>query len=306
VAALVVPSDFSRRLLAGEAVRLTIVVDDKTPAGASARDAVRGALARVYGAAEAARVRADAQAAELPFADDAARVAALDDLAGQALRAWATPPLAVALEPVGAAPIKGTPDSFRQSSPGMMVMFALFSLVLSASVLVAERRSGTLARLLSTSVGRTEVILGHLLAMFAVVFGQGLLLIIVGQFGFGVDYLRNPLATLLVVAALALWVAALGLLIGLLAKGPEQVSLFGLIAMFVLSALGGAWFPTEGASKEFAAVGHLLPSAWAMDGLQNVVVRGLATDAVMLPVVVMLAYAAGFSGLAIWRFRLGE
>ena len=304
VAAVVVPVDFSRRTLAGEPIPLRVIVDETSSTGQAARDAARNALTRVYSAGAVARVRADLRAKETPFATDAVRAAALNDLAAKAAAAWQTPPLATELVPAGA--LSATASAFRQSSPGMLVMFALFSLTLSAAVVVAERRSGTLQRLLTTSVGRAEILAGHVAAMFAVVFGQGLLLVAVGQFGFGVDYLRSPLATLLVLAALALWVACLGLLIGVAAKGQEQVGLFGMIAMFVLSALGGAWFPLEGTGAAFSAVGHLLPSAWAMVGFQDVVVRGLALDAALLPVGVMLAYAAGFFGLAVWRFQTVE
>jgi hypothetical protein len=39
-----------------------------------------------------------------------------------------------------------------------------------------------------------------------------------------------------------------------------------------------------------------------MDGLQNVVARGLGVDAV-LPAGILLAYAIGFLDLAAWRFK---
>jgi hypothetical protein len=40
-----------------------------------------------------------------------------------------------------------------------------------------------------------------------------------------------------------------------------------------------------------------------MDGFQAVVVRGLGLHSVLLPAGVLLAYALGFFGLAVWRFR---
>jgi ABC-2 type transport system permease protein len=73
--------------------------------------------------------------------------------------------------------------------------------------------------------------------------------------------------------------------------------------MFVFSALGGAWFPLEVAGKAFSAIGHAMPTAWAMDGFQNVVVRGLGLRSVVLPACVLLAYALAFFGLAVWCFR---
>jgi ABC-2 type transport system permease protein len=148
-----------------------------------------------------------------------------------------------------------------------------------------------------------EIVAGHLLAMFTLTFAQTALLVIFGQFVLNVNYLREPLGTLLVSVALGLWVASLGLLIGVLAKAEDQVILFSMLAMFLFSALGGTWFPLEASSGAFAAIGKLLPSAWAMTGLQNILIRGLALPSVWLPVGVLLAYALAFFGLAVWRFR---
>jgi len=106
-----------------------------------------------------------------------------------------------------------------------------------------------------------------------------------------------------VMLALALWVGGLGLLIGTFSKGEEQVIMWTMIAMFTLTALGGAWFPLEFTGKAFNTIGHLTPGAWAMDGFQNIIMRGLGLSSVLLPVGIMLAYAALFFGLAIWRFR---
>ena len=125
----------------------------------------------------------------------------------------------------------------------------------------------------------------------------------VGQLGFGVNYLREPLAVLLVMTAMASWVASLGLFIGTMAKGEEQVVLWSLMCMFVFSALGGAWFPLEFTGQTFSTIGHLTPSAWAMDGFQNIVLRDLGLASVLVPAIVLWGFAALFFGLAVWRFK---
>ena len=40
-----------------------------------------------------------------------------------------------------------------------------------------------------------------------------------------------------------------------------------------------------------------------MDGFQNIVVRGLGLNSVLLPAGILLVYATGFFGLTVWRFR---
>jgi ABC-2 type transport system permease protein len=170
-------------------------------------------------------------------------------------------------------------------------------------ILVLERKNGSLQRLLTTPIRRSEVIAGHVLAMFLVVFAQEGILVILGQYAFGVDYLRQPWAILIMMVALALWAAGLGLLIGAISKKEDQVIVLSLIAMFIFAAMGGAWFPLEVTGKTFATIGHLMPTAWAMDGFQNIVMRGLGFTSVLFPAGMLLLYTVVFFGLAIWRFR---
>ncbi len=139
--------------------------------------------------------------------------------------------------------------------------------------------------------------------MFVVVFLQELVLVLLGQFAFAVPYLRSPGGTLLMMMALALWAASLGLLIGAAVRREEQVVMYSLIAMFIFSALGGAWFPLAMAGPAFSTLGHLLPTAWAVDGFQNIVLRGQGLAGVLLPAGVVGAYAVLFYALALWRFR---
>ena len=105
------------------------------------------------------------------------------------------------------------------------------------------------------------------------------------------------------VAALALWIASLGLAIGVLIKGEEQVLIWSMFAMFLFSALGGCWFPLESTGGAFSWIGHLMPSAWAMNGFQNIVIRGLGFSSVLLPALILMGYALAFFGLAVWRFE---
>jgi ABC-2 type transport system permease protein len=79
-----------------------------------------------------------------------------------------------------------------------------------------------------------------------------------------------------------------------------------MLAMFIFSALGGLWFPLEVSGGVFAALGKVMPSSWAMTGLQNILIRGLGMASVWQPVLVLLAYAAAFFSLAVWRFRNAE
>jgi ABC-2 type transport system permease protein len=194
-------------------------------------------------------------------------------------------------------------NPYNQASPGILVQFAIFGLITSAQILVQERKTRTLQRLMTTAMKPWEIVAGHLLAMFTLTFLQTMLLVVFGQLALNVNYMREPIGTLLVSVALGLWVASVGLLIGVIAKADDQVILFSMIAMFLFSALGGTWFPLESAGGAFAAIGRLMPSAWAMNGLQNILIRGLGLESAWMPSGILLAYATGFFLLAVWQFR---
>jgi hypothetical protein len=58
--------------------------------------------------------------------------------------------------------------------------------------------------------------------------------------------------------------------------------------------------------ETFAAVGHVSPVAWAMDGFKNISIRGLGFESVLLPVAALAGYALVFFALSVWRLNAAE
>ena len=292
-ALVVVPDRFSAALLADQPNPANIVLDQSQPAGQTADAALRTTAGRLLSAIEAARL----STADHPANFEAALSAALV--------AWQKPPIGVTVETMNAPKQEANAGQrgFAQSSPGMLVQFTIFGLTTTATILVIERKTRTLQRMLTTSMQRWAIIAGHLLAMFTVVLLQQALLIGFAQLFLKVNYLGQPIATLFVMVSFGAWIAALGLFISAIARTDEQAVMWSLLAMFVLTALAGAWFPLDVTGQAFYTLGHLTPGAWAMDGFQNIVVRGLGFSSVLLPVGALALYAVGFFGLAVWRFR---
>jgi ABC-2 type transport system permease protein len=222
----------------------------------------------------------------------------------QSLSAWNDPPIAIK-ETTSLALQKTNNGSaaLAHTAPGMMLQFAIAGLLTCAQVIVAERKSRTLQRLLTTATRRVHIVLGHYLAIFLLILTQFVILIVFAQFALKVDYLRIPAATLFVAFCAALCISALGLLIGILAQTEEQAIIFSLIPMFVFAGLGGAWVPLEVTGPTFQAIGHLSPVAWGMDGFENILARGLGFESVLLPTLALIGYAIVFFVLAVLRFR---
>jgi ABC-2 type transport system permease protein len=297
---LVVPSGFGEQDAGGTFQQVTLIAESNSSDGQSLYQLLRVPISQLMSAVEIASISVEAQGNPAEFAPALELAwAKWDENSGQER---------VRLERAVAQPTENWfgDNPYNQASPGILVQFAIMGLVTSAQILVNERKTRTLQRLMTTAMRPWEIVAGHLLAMFGLVFLQTAMLVIFGQLALGVDYLREPLATLLVSVALGLWVASMGLLIGMLANSDDQVVLFSLVAMFLFSALGGAWFPLEASGGAFAPIGRLMPSAWAMSGYQNILIRGLGLSSAWLPAAILLAYAVGFFLLAVWRFRKVE
>lgn len=292
-AAILIPSGYTEKLLADQPASLDVILDQSQPASHTISRSLETVTGRLWGALEAAHISKKANPES-----------SVEDNLQNAIAAWQDPALSVTVEKATGKTNQTTSVSgYSQASAGMMVQFSIFGLITSAMVLVLERKSGTLQRLLSTPIRRTEVIGGHILAMFCIVLAQQVILVLVGQFLFGVDYARQPVAILIMIIVLSLWASSLGLLISAISRKEDQVITLSLIAMFVFAAMGGAWFPLEVAGKTFATIGHVMPTAWAMDGFQNILIRGLEFQSVLMPAGVLFLYATAFFVLAIWRFR---
>lgn len=297
IGALIVPAGYSEQIVAGNIAQLTLIADTATSQGQSLFQTLRASVTHLMSSVEAARLSVEAVGNPNEF----------QSAFTTAAQAWAEADTAklVKVEMAVAEPEKAWygDNPYNQASPGILVQFAIFGLVTSGQIVMQERKAGTLQRMRTTSLPTWHIVAGHTLAIFAVVFAQEALLVMFGQLALGVNYAREPLGTLAVSVGLGLWIAATGLLVGVLAKNDSQVVLFSLMGMFIFSALGGTWFPLEATSGVFAAVGRLLPSAWAMTGYQNILIRGLGAESIGIPVLALMAYALGFSALAVWRFK---
>jgi len=293
-AAVIIPSEYGSQAQSGNSPKLLVYTDPTEPAAQSAQNEINIA---------ARRLASSVQTALLITSENPEQ---FNSVLEDAMTAWAQPPIGVVVRQTGVVEENTTPNpmsSFAHTAPGMMLQFGIAGLLTAAQVLVAERKNRCLPRMLTTSVTKLEILLGHYLAILVLVLGQFVTLIIFGQIFLKVDYFSQPIATILITVSAALCISALGLLIGVFAKTEEQAVAFSLIPMFILSGLGGAWVPLEFTGEVFQAVGHVSPVAWAMDGFKNITVRGLGATTAIVPAAALLVYAFIFILLAAWRFR---
>ena len=219
----------------------------------------------------------------------------------EALRALIQSPNPVTLDTrfAGRKPI---PVGFNQSLPGVMVMYLLMNLMIfGGSLVAAERRSGVLRRLSINPVRRGELVFGRMYGLMLLAAVQIAYFLLVGQFGFKVNIGDHLMAVALVAFVFA-WVAcSLGVLIGCLVKAPDKVVGLCLLLALPMAALGGCWWPLEITPGFLQVAAHAVPTAWALDGLHQLITFGGGLGSA-LPAIGVLAIYGLVANLAAVKF----
>jgi ABC-2 type transport system permease protein len=196
-------------------------------------------------------------------------------------------------------------NGYAHSFGGMGVQFILFMGLDVGIALLMLRQSGLWQRLRAAPLSRT-MLLGSRTVSAALM--AGFILVVLFTFArvvFGVRILGSFAGFVGVCAALSLMTAAFGLMIAALGETVEATRGYSIMATLIMVMLGGAWVPTFIFPKWLQRVTVVVPTRWAMDGLDGMTWRGLGFSAAALPIAILLGFTLLFGAIAVMRFRWG-
>ena len=162
-------------------------------------------------------------------------------------------------------------DVFDRAGPALLGVFPMVVMFVVTSVAtLRERQSGTLERLLTTPLGKADLMLGYALAFAALAVVQALV-----ATGFAVQVggldVAGPVELLIPVALLS---ALLGTCLGLLASGFAQTEFQAVqfLPAFVLPQflLCGLLVPRDEMPEVLSAISDLLPLSYVVDAMVEV------------------------------------
>jgi ABC-2 type transport system permease protein len=293
---IILPEGFSQAVREKENISLKLIVDESSMAGVTVKQEIQTAVSRLQAAADAGDLAVRILEEKQGITGSLESQVVYDEAFSAAIKAWNTPPV-TSVETQTASgddPTSSDDNAFAQSLPGMMAQFAIAGLIGAGEIIVQERKSGALGRLKSTNVSNSAILSGHWLAIFIMIFMQFFIMIIFGQLFLRLDFFAAPAGTLLLSIASCAFVASLGLLIGILAKMPEQTAVFALIPMFIFSGLGGAWMPLEILGETVQQVARFIPLSWIISGYKDILLRGAGFTQSVLPAVILLGFSVLF------------
>lgn len=209
--------------------------------------------------------------------------------------------VAVSSDRQGSSAQRRTQGALSAAVVAVVVLFTFTNAMARSAGVRAYQELGIVARMRVAGMPAHQVAAGFALTLASFALVQVGVALLAGTFVLGVAWGSVwPLAA--VAVAVGICAGALGTLTGsFLPSSTSGVTIAGP-AGFLLGMVGGALWPLEIVPPLARTIGHLVPQAWAVDGL--LAAGGLAqTGAWLAPTAVLVVYATALAALASLRLR---
>ncbi|HEX8954858.1 MAG TPA: ABC transporter permease [Burkholderiaceae bacterium] len=194
-------------------------------------------------------------------------------------------------------------NGYAHSFGGMSVQFILFLAIDAGIGILLAQKMGVWNRLLAAPITVSTVIAARALSCAIIAFCLQCFIFGIAILAFQVRIDGSVPGFLGILACFALMTASFGLLIAAFGKTPEAARGLAVFATLIMVMLGGAWVPAFLFPQWLQTFTLIVPTRWAIDGLDAMTWRGLPFAAALPPMGVLLGFTVLFGALALWRFR---
>jgi ABC-2 type transport system permease protein len=190
--------------------------------------------------------------------------------------------------------------------PSYLVMFAFFLVLTVGWLFVAERRQGTMKRLVVAPLTKGEILLGKMLPCLFLSLFQGFFLLGAGRLLFGMDWGAAPLWLIPVVVTTSFAAMGLAMLVASLARTETQVAIYGTLLVLVLAGLSGCLMGDRALMPDqMQVISRVTPHAWALDAYKQLLTNPEPELRMVFEACgVLTAFGAGLLALAWWCLKL--
>ncbi|MFN7998494.1 MAG: ABC transporter permease [Bryobacteraceae bacterium] len=275
--ALIIPTDFARRIESGRTAPAQLIVDGS--------DSNTATIAMGY-----------ADIVALTYSQNVA-LEQMRRVAGRTVQA-----------PLDLRPrawFNADMESKNYIIPGLIAVIMMVIAALLTSLTVArEWETGTMEQLISTPVKATELILGKLLPYFAVGMFDVLLAVLMGEFLFRVP-LRGNVALLFAMAGIFLAGAlSLGMVISIVTKSQLLASQLAMVLTFLPSfLLSGFMYAISNMPRPIQLMTHVIPARYFVALLKGIYLKGVGLEVLALQAGLLALFGALMVTMANLKFK---
>jgi ABC-2 type transport system permease protein len=264
--AVVIPRDYSKNVSAGQQAPVQILLDGSDSNTASIALGYAESLVRNY-------------SVEL-------RTAAMNRRAGERM----APPVDARLR----VWYNSSLESKNYVVPGLIaVILQIIAALLTSLTIAREWEMGTMEQILSTPLRPAEMVLGKMLAYFAVGLADAAVTIVVGIFVFEAPF-RGSLLLLTVYTFIFLCGALFwGIFVSAATKTQLQAYQMGVLSSFLPSfMLSGFIYATGNMPVVIQAISYAIPARYMVTTLKGVFLKGVGVSVLWAELAFLVAYGA--------------
>jgi len=193
---------------------------------------------------------------------------------------------------------------FEFMAPGIMAMIIMTAVLTGlASSVAREKEQGTLDGLLISPVSRLAIILGKALSQAIRGLIQGIIVLLLAIFLFGVKIHGS----LLLVAGLIIFsifsFVGLGILVSAIAAEQETATQLLFMFQFPMLFFSGVFFPIQQMPSLMQKISRLIPLSYAIEALRKVMILGAGLGDVKKEIFVLLVMSIISLSFAVPLFK---
>ncbi len=194
-------------------------------------------------------------------------------------------------------------NGYAHSFAGMGVQFILFMGLDAGVGILLARRLGLWSRFRAAPISIGTILGARAISSALIALGLLAFIYLVGGVFFQIRIAGSMPGFLGIALCFALFTATFGLFIAAIGTTPEATRRLATFATLIMVMLGGAWVPAFIFPQWLQTASLIMPTRWAVDGLDAMTWRGLPLDAAWLPMAVLFGFSLLFGALALWKFR---
>ena len=200
-------------------------------------------------------------------------------------------------------------ESVQFVVPGIIaIIMMIVGTVLTAVTIVKEKEEGTIEQIVSSPIGRYELMIGKVMPYAVLAYVDFLLIVGASYFLFGVT-IKGSLVLLLVTAFFYLiGVLGLGILVSTSTETQMAAMLTAILASMLPSILlSGFIFPIRQMPRVLQILTTVVPARYFIEILRDIYLKGLGLEYFWKEALYILIFGFVTLALAAWRFqkRLG-
>lgn len=275
-AALLIPPDYDRRLLEGDAQVSMILDGSDATVGSTALS-----TANLIGQSYSIKVLTEQASRQ-------GRTATVKPPLEVRTRVWYNPDLVSAYFMI----------------PGMIGMILYFiTALLTASAIVRERERGTIEQLIVTPIRSWELIVGKIVPYVLLGFFDTIEVLLIGHYWFKVP-IRGDLGLIFATSGLLLLSSlGIGLFASTIANTQQEAFLTVMFTMLPGIFLSGFFFPLDAMPQFLQVISSIIPLRYFLVIIRTLLLKGVGASAIQNEILALIIFGVVIMGAASARFR---